>query len=594
MDLTQVSTTVHSNGDSPNKPEDFEKTTNNNSISLDHGRHLLHLYGQQTAPVASKEVKSKVEDGGVMTESSDQDEGSTDDKLNPTQSLIQSIPVTKAEPEIFRTSYFLAYATEVETVIDTDRIPREKQAKHNDEKRTRPALISIRVHKPSIDFRLGIAFQAVFGELLIGNINPSSLLAHSPLRRGDRLVNVDHHRSTSHWTALQAANYMREKEGTIGFVVHTKNGDPNFAEAAVYKSSRDEKLGISLRNDYGRLRIKNITSEGLLGNMSVLRPGDFVISINDMDVSGLDPSFALEIISNSIGLITIRVTNIDATEVSVREVLNTHMSSRAIDEGVLATADEITSWDLESGLISREDFDFCIRPGYISFKVYKPTVDTKLGITFSRTDDDQLQIGSIASDGMLGKLPLAPGLIILSIGHFECRQWTKQQALDFVKGTVGDVLFMFYDPAGSTSYAMAMAYKSSPRSKIGLSFKSSGDHVQVGSILSDGIFYDSVLNIEDAVISINNVPCQHLTPSEVVAITQRIPESVIVLVKLFRSNCIVVGCKKYNNHMTQEQDDGSGHGPQKMPFWLCICFIFIIIIVISIAGSEECDPDEYC
>lgn len=479
------------------------------------------------------------------------------------RAFIQSLPVVVAQPETSRISSVHTSATEIVAVTHADRILSETADQALDST-NRPAFISVRIYKESADNRLGISFRSAFGELVIGDINLHSPVASSPLRRGDRVVKIDNHRSTSHWTAVQAAKYVREKEGFICIVAQTKNCDSNAVEATVYKSSGEEKLGISFRNDRGRLRIKNIATTGLIGDISVLHPGDFVLTINGVNVTQIDSSLALEIIRTAVGVLTIRATSTDATDVSVREMTMTNMSSRRFSDGVVATADEVTRFDLELGLMSREHLEWRIRPCYISVKVHKPTYDTKLGITFSVTDDDQLQISSVVSQGMLGKCSLAPGLRVLSIGHVRCIKWTAKRALEVVKATVGELLFVLHDPGGNTSYAMAMAYKSTPRSKIGISFKSSGQQIEIGDILPDGIFFDSVLNKEDVVISINNVPCERRTPSEAVAITQRIPESVIVLVKLFRSNCIVLSHQSdANNSEENESVSHQDYGPNE-------------------------------
>ncbi len=583
-----------SNGSTTLHREDYssqysEHITNSNGVHRNQGHHFLHLCYQEPELASSTGIGSTFDDGASLNVLTEEDINYTSDKQMGTQSLNKSIPVTNAEPETSRIASVLAYTTEVEMVSETDENMPDARGTNDKEGISRPALISVRIHKPYVDIPLGITFRSVFGELVIGDINPSSLLGDCPLRRGDRLVNMDHHRSTTHWTAVQAANYLREKQGAICFVVHTKNGEPNIAEAAVYKSRHDENLGISFRNENGRLQIENISSEGLIGNVSVLHPGDFVVSINDMDVSGLDPSLALEIISDSMNLITIRVTNTDATNLSWRDVWLTNMSTRIVSEGVEATANEMNSWDLESGFVGHDDFDFRVRPGYISFKVYKPTVYTDLGLTFARTEDDQLQIDSISSEGMLMKSPIASGLIVLSIGHVRCLKWTIEQAREAVTSAVGELLFIFCDPAGSTSYAMAVAYKSTPRSMVGLSFKSSGEDLRLGSIPTDGMFFDSVLNNEDAVVSINNVLCQRLPPRDAVAITQRIPEIVIVLVKMSRSNCIVLSHKSAQPENTSvENTNVENTSVRKMSqkrrtlLMLVVMLVMIIIIVASV------------
>lgn len=531
--------------------------------------------------------------------------------IRRTQSFIQSLPVAVAEPETTRIASVLAYTCEVEPITDSGRLVADatstgKNNNDNDNNtadsdgRSRPALISVKIPKLSAGVKLGISFRSIFGELKISKIAPTSPLASTPLRPGDRLISLDHHRNTNHWTAVQAVNYIRNAEGMICFVVRTRNGDSNVAEAAVYKSSEEAKLGISFRNENGRLRISKINKNGLLGEMSVLHPGDFVESINSVDTSQLDAALALQIVRSSLGLTIFRVKNTDTTEVSIRDVMTTHLSSSRFS-GPIVAADELENIDFGSGHLGRENSEFQLRPGFISVIVYKPTVDTKLGISFMNPDGNQLQVCNVSSNGMLSRSPLVPGMNFQSIGNIRCSKWTKQQALDYLKAAIGEILFVLQDPLGDSSYAVAMAYKPTPRSKLGISFKTTGGPLRIGHIQQDGLLCNSVVNCDDNVIAINNIPCQHLTPSEAVAITQRNPDSVTLLTKPYRSNGIVLshlssmyGGDEYDNVQRdiESADRRVKDESCKSCFGVIFGVIFIVILVVTL-GADRCDPNDY-
>jgi hypothetical protein len=566
-----------------------------------------HTADQETLsdhPLVSTPIESRIDE---RIESSVEPEPtqSKEDGLQPrrTQSFIQSLPVAQAEPETTRVASVLAYTSEIEPITDSGRLVADTLSLGGGDQVSRPALISVGILKPSPDIKLGVSFRSIFGELKIGNIAPTSPLANTPMRPGDRLISLDHHRNTNHWTAVQAANYVRTAEGLICFVVRTRNGDSNVAEAAVYKSSVEEKVGISFRNENGRLRVSKINRSGLLGEMSVLNPGDFVETINYMDVNEIDAALALQIVRSSLGLVTFRVKNNDTTEVSLRDVMITDFSSRRFS-GPIVAADELESVEIGSGFMGREHSELQIRPGFISVKVYKPTVDTKLGISFMNPDGDQLQVCNVSNNTMMTKCPIAPGMQILSIGNIRCRKWTKKQALDYVKASIGEILFILQNPSGNSSYAMAMAFKPTARSKLGISFKMTGGPLVIGSILPDGLLCNSVVNCDDAVIAINSVPCQHMTPSEAVSITQRNPDSVTLLTRPHRSNGIVMshisnilGGDEYDNARrdveAQHQQQANANHCSTVACIVVVVIGAVIFITIRATGNPCPYDDDY-
>jgi hypothetical protein len=271
-----------------------------------------------------------------------------------------------------------------------------------------------------------------------------------------------------------------------------------------------------------------------------------------------------DILDFATGMITLRTSTDQPTEVSVRATLEEIESSMmfTVSEDIVATSGETKRWDPESVLTvtKRDDSSFRIRPGFISVKVYKPVMETDLEFSFVDGVGGQLQIGSVSKHGILRHSPLVPGLIVQSIGHIRCNRWSQHQAVEMVRTVVGELLLILQDPMGDNSHALAMVYKPTPRSKIGLQYKFSADRLRIGGVTSNGLFWDSLLSTEDIVVAINSVPCQHLTPSEAVAITRQIPDTVMVLVKLHRTNCIVLSHDSDATRLLMNDLMGFDHG----------------------------------
>jgi PDZ domain-containing secreted protein len=163
--------------------------------------------------------------------------------------------------------------------------------------------------------KLGIRLKtssANGGTLMVDHVSPNGRLALSPIRADDRLVSLDNHNCGNCWTPTMADRYSKECVGFVYIVTtNASEGDPKAAQATVYKSQPQDKLGIVFvtDEDNGKLRIKSLNAIGLLGSRSVLQVGDYVESINNVPCSEVDTALALNIIRSSENLVTIQVRN---------------------------------------------------------------------------------------------------------------------------------------------------------------------------------------------------------------------------------------------------------------------------------------------
>jgi hypothetical protein len=354
----------------------------------------------------------------------------------------------------------------------------------------RPSLISVCFFKETGETPLGITLSSVNGVLRICKISSKHPLADTPLRPGDHLIALDNHRSCSQWTSAQAVRYMRECIGHFTMLFSNPLGDPNVREAVVYKANIADRLGVVFHNDeQNRLRIKRLNNFSLVGTLCALQEGDFVESINGSSACNyMDTDVATAMIRSTQSMVSIVAKSINATQVSVRHIddfsepgIDTFHTMATVD----ATANEFSTIinssshnTIGNGILepSQTEFDSfmekqAIQPRYIYVNCEKPTVDTKLGFVLQPTNG-KLQIKSMNRSGLLWASPLREGFEISSIDGKDSNNWTNLDAVvEYLSNRQNNISIVAQNPAGTCSYVVAHVTKTTPRSKVGMSFK---------------------------------------------------------------------------------------------------------------------------
>lgn len=294
--------------------------------------------------------------------------------------------------------------------------------------------------------------------------------------RRSRLTSLDYHQSIPHWSVDEVTRYLCCRDGYVSVVVATKNGDPNIVEACLYKAMAEMKLGISFQNDEeGLLHVLKVAGDGLLGEQSVLQAGDYVESINGNLVQFIDATSAAGLATRLNGMVSLRTKKANTAEVSLQDFMMFGETNLEFGNDAVVVADK---WDviLESGDIVCDNEGYFLDCRFISVAIHKPTVETRFGISFANPMGKELIILSISDQSLLRKTPLKAGCIV----HL-----------------INDIPTLLY------THAMAMVFKPTPRSALGLAFQSTGECLSLSSrIASDGLFVNSVLNEGDQVIAI--------------------------------------------------------------------------------------------
>ncbi len=477
----------------------------------------------------------------------------------------------------------------------------------------RPSLISVVCFKETPEASLGLTFRSVDGVLKIAGINPERPLAKTPLRAGDEVIGLEGHRHCSRWTAVEAVRFVKYRVGHFSMLVRNPGGDPNLHEAVVFKGKPDDLVGLAFDSDLqGRLMIKSLNHEALIGKMSALNVGDFVESINLTPAQNLDSQVARTMVRTIPDVVSIVTKRTDAVQLSVRYLDG---AAAADDEGtaspghahvgateVDATASEVSVIDPHShgtgGVVMEwEDGEGPVEPRFVYVQCEKPTIDTKLGISFDDSDGT-LTIASINGSGVLWASPLKAGFEVMAIDGRVCTSWTKAATMEYFKSRQTDITILARNPVGNACYVVAQAPKFSPRAKVGLSFRKQGSGpLRIGLVNQDSIYAGSILNEEDDVISINGVSARILTTSEAVSIVELATDTVTILARTNSRNGIVLASLGPGvipaELLTATQMAAPERSSQNSSIAVCVCiciaavFFFVVGLCKSRAGWDR-------
>jgi C-terminal processing protease CtpA/Prc len=209
------------------------------------------------------------------------------------------------------------HATMAEVITD------EEWGTATDETNANPAFISVMLFKSSRQTRLGIRLINTDGILQVSSILSDGILASSPLKEGFIILSINS-RQCKGWEVSRALNVLKEAQGKLNIVTQNPNGDPNYVEAMVMKSSAQSKIGATFtKTQVGKLRLSFIDPNGMLAE-SVLNIGDYVMAINSVPCQYLQANDATRLVRQALNTVTILTKTQRSTGVVVSMTSERH------------------------------------------------------------------------------------------------------------------------------------------------------------------------------------------------------------------------------------------------------------------------------
>lgn len=210
--------------------------------------------------------------------------------------------------------------------------------------------------------------------------------------------------------------------------------------------------------------------------------------------------------------------------------------------------------DLE-GLSTRFGGYFNLRAEFISATFVKSTADTFLGVKLGKGDDTT--IVAIARKGPIHESPLRVGDKLLSVNNKPCNGMTSVEVCKFMKELVGSVTLVAHNEGGASDVVESMMTKNSPDELLGVTLRTDPEttKISISYVCRSRDIVDSLLNIGDEVLSINNVSCEHLSLNEAKSIISAAPKTVSIKAITLRETGVVVA--ELSTHQLDEPIDES-------------------------------------
>ena len=163
----------------------------------------------------------------------------------------------------------------------------------------RAGLITSTATKDSVDAKVGVGLIAVKGCNIVNSISPTSIFQGTDLRIGHRLVSVNK-TSCRGMNKTDAIKLFEEAEGTVQIM----SEEVGLLSVKVTKKSKNDKVGIGLKEEGGNVVISSIYDTGLFAKTD-LTEECHLLAVNDQSVAGMSRGEAIALFQDADGDITV-------------------------------------------------------------------------------------------------------------------------------------------------------------------------------------------------------------------------------------------------------------------------------------------------
>jgi len=148
------------------------------------------------------------------------------------------------------------------------------------------------------------------------------------------------------------------------------------------------------------------------------------------------------------------------------------------------------------------------RAEFISASLIKPTAETPLGFDLTSNKNAEISISSIEAGSLISRTPFRVGDRLLSVNNKRCYVMKVGDIVKFIASLTGDVTIVVHHVGGDPNLVESMITKPSLEHRCGLGLASAEyQHLKIANIDADGLFFQTLLNVGDHVISINGMQC---------------------------------------------------------------------------------------
>jgi predicted metalloprotease with PDZ domain len=191
------------------------------------------------------------------------------------------------------------------------------------------------------------------------------------------------------------------------------------------------------------------------------------------------------------------------------------------------------------------------RAEFISATVMKPTKDTSIGMALVNNNGDVV-ISSISPDSIVASTPFRVGDRLLSVNTKRCYVMESKDAEDLMAALEGQVTIVVHHEGGDPNLVESMVTKPSDACRCGLGLASAGGRgLKISHIDAGGLFFDSLLNVGDPVVSINDQDCELCDAEHAAEMIVKAGRLITIKAKTLLETGVVVAAFSCSNNSTR-------------------------------------------
>eukprot|EP00797_Seminavis_robusta_P009903 Sro171_g075800.2 n/a (1950) ;mRNA; f:61061-66910 len=386
-------------------------------------------------------------------------------------------------------------------------------------------------------------------------------------------------------TSESAAKLLKESVGTVTILAEKPartGADMTLPVACLFavtfKKEKDDKLGVKLNNQDGKLTVGSIGESSMVANTR-LREGMEIVKINNVDSTAMSPTEAATLLSQAEGSVTILAKKASSPPGTIITATMTKENSDAkvgiglgsfkgatvitnLKDGTLAAAT-----DLEVGMVVRTINNVECSEIEVSeaAKLLKetegmvtivaeapsagsgPSFDSLLTATFEKQKEDKvgltvankaskIYVSKIKPDGMVAASGLAVGMELLSINNAIVAGMSSAEVAQVLAESEGTLTLLARKAAlPPGSFVTAVITKESPDQKVGLRLGVAAGVLVVSSTAEGSLAAETELKSGMIVKTINNVDCTSMGPPEAAMLLKEAEGSISILAETPRA-----------------------------------------------------------
>lgn len=232
-----------------------------------------------------------------------------------------------------------------------------------------------------------------------------------------------------------------------------------------------------------------------------------------------------------------------------------------------------------------------LRAEFLSANVIRESRQTPMGLDLF-TKDGEVLISKIEPGTLAENTPFCVGDRLLSVNNKRCYIMDGKEVMEFIDNLIGNVTIVVHNQGGDPNSVESMVTRPG-KHKCGLAMKSAGRrNLRITKIEKQGLFFESLLNVGDPIVSINGEDCTACDAYDAGEMIDRAGEFITVKARtLFETGVVVAAFSCTNStgstippELIQTLDQSRERMASRTQIFFTMAMVLILVGVVMAVG----------